>query len=137
MSDTGDLRLQQTYDEFNVVVDPAPKKVLTHPSEEELPPAKRRRLVRRTHRGKETMTCAVVYGPTFKVLGMALFGKATPLKTIEQCNRDFGHIVKTLRNDTGTVHDITHIEQVLPEIATPSAARRHRLCGVPHDTKVL
>ena len=152
LSLVGDFRMQMTQDEFNIFVDKAPRGVLTHRDEgkgvkssghgprvkNKITKARmgRKAHVRRTTRGRETMTGIVVFGPTGVLYGGLIF-KQIPEVTLKRVNKEFGGVLKTFKNKTGNVHGSFHVKSLIPGLFGPSAQRLRNKLDKAYDALVL
>ena len=152
LSLVGDFRMQMTQDEFNIFVDKAPRGILTHRDEgkgvkssghgprvtKKITKARmgRKGHVRRTTRGRDTLTGIVVFGPTGVLYGGLIF-KQIPEATLKRVNKEFGGILKTFKNRTGNVYGSFHLKSLIPGLFGPSAQRLRNKLGKAYDAPVL
>ena len=91
-----DVKMQQSWDEFNGFNDRSSTHVLTH-REEELA---RKGHVKKASRGRESWTGGLCYGPLHK--GFALYaGRNIPQETLDQLYQDYGRILKVVSTPSG------------------------------------
>jgi len=117
----GDIRFQQSWDEFNGFNDRSLTHCLTHREEEQC----RKGHVHRKSRGRESWTGGLCYGPLHKGFAMYI-GKQIPQDTIDQLDADYGKVLKVVSTPSGNISCETHVEAVLPLMAE-SADRCRRL----------